>query len=354
ASDDITVRNLAGEVLIQIGEPSIPALAPAIDDPDHDVRKFAIDVLAQLPAQGLTEQIAAHLHDEDDNVVLAAVDALGDLGASQHRDDLRALYHREPLARPSIVAALGVFEQAADLDLLEQALVDEDPVVQYTAAEALARQDAPEVLDLLLRKVDEVHPMARPVMLSSIVNCCEAHSDGAHSFPASIKGYLQEMLEDSDLAYRCAAVRGLKQFLDSETIGSLLACAGQNDTLDVEIFKVLALCTDVFRQIERAVDAGNVSAGSATGFVLGFVAQQVIAEEEYEDVRRFLEVHFDTLDAETKIAAIGLSQNLQHPILFDIIRVGQADPDMEVSAFAADAAYAIGLGAGPEASEFTF
>ena len=154
ASEDITVRNLAGEVLVKIGAAAVEALAPALDDDHHDVRKFAIDVLAQLPAQRLADRIAARLHDDDDNVVLAAVDALGDLRATEHHDALRALYDHRPLARPSIVAALGAFGSEVDLDLLEQALDDEDPVVQYTAAEALAQQHLPGVLGLLLRKID--------------------------------------------------------------------------------------------------------------------------------------------------------------------------------------------------------
>ena len=342
ASDNITVRNLAGEVLVKIGAPAVPALAPAIDDDHHDVRKFAIDVLAQLPARDLAGRIARRLHDQDDNVALAAVDALGDLGATEYHDALRDLYDRQPLARPSIVAALGAFGSEADLGFLEHALADEDPVVQYTAAEALAQQHAAEVLDLLLRKIDQVDPMARPVVLGSIVGFYEANPDQA-AMPSSIKGYLVEMLDDFDHDYRCAAARGLRAFLDGETVDALMAHAGTDDTLDLEMFKTMAAYSDVFRRIVENVEAGRVAAQNAAGFVLGFLAQQLIPEDETAEVARFLVGHFDEFDAETKVAALGLSQSLGNPALHAVIRAGLADPDTEVNTFAADAAYTLGL-----------
>ncbi len=342
ASDNITVRNLAGEVLVKIGAPAVPALVPALDDAHHDVRKFAIDVLAQLPARELAGQIAARLHDEDDNVAMAAVDALGDLGAVEYHEALRALYDRQPLARPSIVSALGAFGSEADLDFLEHALADEDPVVQYTAAEALAQQHDPEVLELLLRKIDQVNPMARSVVLHSIVGFYEANPDQV-AMPASLKGYLLEMLDDFDRDYRCAAARGLRALLDGETVDQLMAHAGQDDTLDLEMFKTLAAYPDIFHRIVENVEAERVAASHGAGFVLGFLAQQIIPEHDVAEVARFLAGRFDELDAETKVAAVGLCQNLEHPALHAVIRAGLADPDTEVSAFAADAAYMLGL-----------
>ena len=314
ASDDITVRNLAGEVLMKIGAPAVPALASALDDPHHDVRKFAIDVLAQLPARPLAGCIAARLRDEDDNVVLAAVDALGNLGAVEYHDALRDLYDRRPLARPGIVAALGAFGSEADLGFLEGALADEDPVVQYTAAEALARQHAPEVLDLLLRKVDQVDPMARPVILGSLVDFYEANPDQA-ALPASLKGFLAEMLGDFDPDYQCAAARGLHAFLDDETVDTLMAHAGETDALDVELFKTLADYPDAFHRIVENVDAGRVAARHAAGFVLGLLAQQRIPEQDLAEVAR---------EADILVAAVGVPEMIRG----DWVRPGAAVIDV--------------------------
>ena len=170
----------------------------------------------------------------------------------------------------------------------------------------------------------------------------EANPDQA-VLPASIKGHLLEMLDDFDLDYRCAAVRGLRAFLDGETVDGLMSHAGQHDTLDMEMFKTLAAYPDVFHRIVENVESGSVAVQHAAGFVLGFLAQQIIPEDDVAEVARFLAGCFNELDAETKVAAVGLCQNLEHPALHAVIRAGLADPDTEVSAFAADAAYMLGL-----------
>ena len=68
-----------------------------------------------------------------------------------------------------------------------------------------------------------------------------------------------------------------------------------------------------------------------------------LVKDDIAAVSRFLVTHFGALDAEIKVTAIGLCQNLQHPGLHDVILTGVVDPDTEVNGFAADAAYALGL-----------
>lgn len=343
ASGNITVRNLAGEVLIQMGEAAISALSPAVDDADKDVRKFAIDVLAELPAYDLIDQIAAHLDDEDGNVRLAVIDALGALHAVDYADEVRARYDRETLARPSIIEALGAFGRTDDLDLLERALSEDDPVVQFSAAEALATQEAPEVLDLLLRQVDAVNPMARSIVLDSIVNLCEAHPERAEALPERLQQHLLTMMDDPDLGYRCKAARGFRFFVNDETIQNLLSYAGEDDQLDVQIFETVSLHPAPFSQIACVTDGGTMDAAAGVNFTLGLLAQDAIPDARTADVGTFLETHFDALDADTKIAALGLCQRLAHPALHPVIHAGVADPDPVVNSFASDAAYDMGL-----------
>lgn len=347
ASRNITVRNLAGEVLAQIGAPAIPALLPAVTDADKDVRKFAIDVLAMLPAHHVADDIAARLDDRDGNVVLAAVDALAALRSVEHAGRLRDLYAREPLTRPGIVAAFGAFGSSENLDLLETALGDEDPVVQFAAAEALASQDAPEVLDLLLRKVDEVDPMARPVVLGSIVKICQEQPERADYLPETVKGYLIEMLDDLDPAYVQEAVHGLRFFLDAESLDALLAHTGEDDQVDLEIFKMLAPFPDALSLVVRAAESERMSPETGANFVLGLLAQQVLSEEDLPAVGEFLSAAFEPLDAETKMAALNLCAQLQHPALHPVLQAGLNDLDPMISSFAAELTEEAGLPLAP-------
>lgn len=343
ASPDITVRNLAGEVLVQMEATAVPTLIPYLDDPDHDVRKFAIDVLAQLPeaAQPAVDPIAACLDDDDANVRLAAIAALGTLKATEYVEALRDLYYREPLSRPDVVHAMGTFGDKADLALLEDALGDENPVVQLAAVEALSTQDAPEIVDLLLRQVEAVDPMARPIVLNSIIERCEAYPNHLEALPPSLLSYMLDMLSDPSTEYRCAAARGLRHFADEHVFEEMLAYAGHDDDLDMELFKTLTTHPTPFFPLVRAAETDTMDKGAAAAFTIALLAQEAISTETFPRVGAFLQRHFDKLSADDKMAAIGLCQRLGHPALQGVIHAAQADPDPTISAFATDTAGAL-------------
>lgn len=347
AHTDIGVRNLAGEVLAQMGAPAVEALQPFLRDTDKDVRKFAIDVLALLPAHPVTPYIAQCLSDDDLNVVLAAVDALGSLKATAYAEDLRVLYQRVPVARPSVVAALGNMGGYRNLSFLENALDDEDPVVQLAAAEALVGFDTLRVLEALVKKAATVGEMARPIVLTSILRLQERYRHRVPTLPADLRPGFEAMLDDTDPEYRRAAVKGLHFYLDDDAISLLLSHAGQDDALDLEIFQSLADYPNAFTCILQALHDGRISTATAINFTLALLAQYRIPEEEIADAGRFLRAHYRMLDTDTRLAVLNVAQMLAHPALYDLIREGQDDLDPALCAFAGEAALQLGLGAVP-------
>lgn len=343
ASPDITVRNLAGELLAGMGEPAIEALAPYVDDADYDVRKFAIDVLALLPAERLAPRVAAHLNDPDANVRIAAVDALCAFRAADFADALRALYDAEPVARPSIVAAFGAFGPGHDMTLLEEALSDEDPVVQFAAAEALAEWQDPRIFHLLMHKLREIDPLARPVVLKALVTLWEAHPELATALPGHLREDLLEMVQDIDLDYARAAARGLHVFLDEGVVDVLLEHTGRDDALDLAIFQALAEYSGAFGCIERACEAGTVSPDLAAQLVLGLFAQGALPEAAWEPAGAFLGRHFETIGFETRLAALGMAQRLAHPAFAPVVRAGLHEEDPTLRSYAEEAALEAGF-----------
>lgn len=338
AHDNITTRNLAGEVLVDLGRPAVEALAPYVRDDDHDVRKFAIDVLAQLPANGLAHDIANTLDDPDANVRLAAVDALGALGAWQYSDALLDLYEEEPLARPDILHTMGRFGPHANLDLLERGLLDDQPVVQLAAAEALASQDDPEVIDLLLGQVDRVDPMARPVVLHSIIELCTNYPQYQHTLPGGLKDAFLDMLGDPDGTYRCAAAHGLQWFVDDDAFAAMLAHAGHDDELDMELFTTLLRHPEPFLPLRCAATSGQMPMDAATTFTVGLLAKGGLSTEALSQAGDFLEQHFDALDVDDKVTTLGLCQQLNCAALHGVVEAALSDPHPEVQTLAADMA----------------
>ncbi len=336
AHDNITTRNLAGEVLADLGRPAVEALAPYLHDDDHDVRKFAIDVLAQLPANGLTHDIADALDDPDANVRLAAVDALGALGAWQYSDALLDLYDDEPLARPDILHAMGRFGPHASLDLLERGLQDDQPVIQLAAAEALASQDDPEVIDLLLGHVDRVAPMARPVVLHSIIELCSNYPQYQHTLPGELKDAFLDMLGDPDSTYRCAAAHGLQWFVSDDAFTAMLAHAGHDDKLDMALFTTLLQHPAPFDPLHQAATSGIMPIDAAAPFTVGLLAEGGLSTAALGQAGAFLQQHFGALDVDDKVTTLGLCQQLDQAALHGVVEAALSDPHPDVQTLAND------------------
>ena len=83
ANEDIGTRNLASEILVRIGSDSIKPLIAEIDDDDHDVRKFVVDILGLLKDDQAFEAVCSKLNDSNINVVCSAAEALGEIRAEK-------------------------------------------------------------------------------------------------------------------------------------------------------------------------------------------------------------------------------------------------------------------------------
>lgn len=93
---NIALRNASVEALAHLGEAALPVALAALAQPDADLRKLAIEVLANLESEEAARAIAGALHDADDNVKAAAAEAL-----SRANRELRAI------AVPALLGALA-------------------------------------------------------------------------------------------------------------------------------------------------------------------------------------------------------------------------------------------------------
>ena len=102
-SDDAQLRNLGVEVLRHKGDRFDSLSRKAMQDGDRDMRKFVLDVLSGIQAQGTADIYAAALSDEDPNVVITAVENLGKLRAAEFRGRIEDLLESD--GQPMLIAA---------------------------------------------------------------------------------------------------------------------------------------------------------------------------------------------------------------------------------------------------------
>ncbi len=345
---NISVRNLAGDSLVRMNGAAVGPLLPYVDSDDKDIRKFAIDLLAQLPAtpEGI-ERIANRLDDSDTNVVCAAIDALGSLRARRHIGRIRDLFDMAIYGRPNIVNAMSKLSDNRELSFFLRALTDEDPVVQLAAAEALAALRDPSVLDALLNRLDSVSELARPVVLHSIVILLDS-GDRSGKLPDRLKDYLITMLDDLDPVYVRTAVRGLGHFIDEKVLCVLIDHAGKADSIDRAI---VAIVEDHSREavpliLQHASKQPNkipllkILIAMIHGIIAGGNAEAF--PDLLEKIADLLSRDFQELDVDTKTASMNTFSNLDIRLSKKIMKAALDDPEPSVRNYASDLTMKLG------------
>lgn len=347
-SMNIAVRNLAGDALVRMQGVAVNALLPYVDSPDKDVRKFAIDILAQLPATpaGVTK-IAAHLRDTDQNVVCASIDALGDLHAKQYVGEMLELYDEAEYARPNVVSAAAKMQDDANLQFFVKALSDQDPIVQLAAVDALSTRKGRETLDILLEKLNQVSGLAKPVILHSLVVLFES-ADSKEEIPLALKPDLLEMLDDPEATYVRAAVRGLANFVDDEVLAALISRIGKGDSIDSAILPILNGHAD--KALPLALAKAKKSENPVATIRMIVLLIQSLTDTNFKfpetddtkEIAAFIGKHLPRLDVETRIIALSKCMLLGKVWAVELVRAGLDDPESAVKSFALDLAAKIG------------
>ena len=169
AEENAGLRNAAVETLTRIGREALPLLLDQAGTPDHDVRKFIIDILGDIADPEAIPTLIHGLEDEDSNVRAAAAENLGKLKTAQ--------------AVPALLKAM----QRPDL------------LLQFTILDALSRIAAPIALEELLPYKDE------KLLRKALIDCLGKAGD------ASAISELVLALTDSMRNVREAAVLALTE-----------------------------------------------------------------------------------------------------------------------------------------------
>jgi HEAT repeat protein len=137
------VRKVALEALAQDPErllERLPFLSSRLDDENCEVRRALVDVLDKCPAEQATELLLRALNDQDDWVRIRAIGALGQrrlAAAVPHLVEM--LEHSHIMVTLKIIEALGAIGDNVSFQTLLGQMEHEDPEVQHAAATAIAR-----------------------------------------------------------------------------------------------------------------------------------------------------------------------------------------------------------------------
>lgn len=168
--ENIEIRNLAGDILIRIGAPAAKYLVNYLNNSDHDVRKFACDILGLLDTREYANDIKPLLKDKDENVVQSAIEALGNYQDATCVASLIEIYNKMPEQKPNVIEALGKIGSKESIDyLLDYLSSENDEFLKTTIIDALSINcDDIEVARKLFDKIEEMGETIQTIILKTV------------------------------------------------------------------------------------------------------------------------------------------------------------------------------------------
>lgn len=243
-SNDISIRNLAGEVLLKLGSNSVDAMIEFDHQNNDDTLKFIVDILGLIGDQRASLFVMGILSSsENDNVILACIEALGNLRYENSVEVLMLFYDRNELYKPTIVEALGKIGSTEALGFLSSKFSKEDELTQYSILESLGYLGNIETFFFLLEQINNVTgPLVIP-LITSLAKLKERFSLDI-PFDNKMKSLLVYTINEGTLENKKIAFDLIESFDDKDILVAGLSLYGEDPELD-ELIK-----SKLFRNIE--------------------------------------------------------------------------------------------------------
>ncbi|HEX9729513.1 MAG TPA: HEAT repeat domain-containing protein [Gemmatimonadales bacterium] len=201
--DDDLLRNAGLEMLKMRGNGATTLAIDLLRDRDSDVVLQAVLLLDHVRDPRALAPLRATLRHPNENIVQAAITAIGRLGHRSSVHDLLPFLDGDLWVRMAAIEALGDVRAPEAVAALGSQL--DDPMVGSLAAEALSRIGAPEAVRLLARQWLATTGTAEP-LLELLAHALE----GAREVPAPVPGLLEALavtLRHGEPTARPAAAR---------------------------------------------------------------------------------------------------------------------------------------------------
>ena len=232
SSHNISSRNLAGEILLKIGSKAVDAMVAFVDNSSDDDQKFIIDILGLIGDPKCAGSISKVLDvNTNDNVILACIEALGNLKYKGALDTLFQIYESNELFRPTVIEALGKIGSKKALDFVISKYNEEEELVKFSIIESLGSIGDEQSFYFLISELNETSsPIISPI-IASIFELREKYGFDV-PFDDRVKKAILQTIYESEPQYKKAAVNLMSAFDDEEIIAACLKIYGEDFELD--------------------------------------------------------------------------------------------------------------------------
>ena len=232
SSQDISVRNFTGEILTKKGECAVRPLLDYIKTGNDDDKKFIIDILGIIGNLSASDRIIEFLKtDENANITLACIEALGNLKAETSIPELISIYMNNDLFKPSIVEALGKIGSAEALSFILSKYEEEDELTKFSIIESIGLIGDEESFFFLLAELNDSKGALIWPIIKAIHSLKEKFSFDI-PFDERMRNVILQIIFEADNEYRKIASDMLSVFNDKEIISVYLKLFGEDFETD--------------------------------------------------------------------------------------------------------------------------
>ncbi len=238
---DLSVKNLAGEILLELGPISVEAMLSHLDRGDDDDKKFIVDILGLIGDKSAENKIIELLNsNENENVILACIEALGNLKAENAISYFISLYPIIDIFKPTIIEALGKIGSQESLDFVIAKYEEEnDDLTKFSIIESLGSIGDERAFFFLLSELNEPNgPFLWPI-IKSIYNLKEKFGFDI-PFDERTRNIILQTINDANSECKKIAAHLLSVFNDKEILTFYLKVIGNDpETDDIILNKFL-------------------------------------------------------------------------------------------------------------------
>lgn len=199
-SDDAFIRNGCIDILSHQGEDAIEALRTCLNNPDKDIRKFALDTLYLIGTESAAELIADSLNDSDVNNLITAVEYLGRLESCEHVGPINKLFldTRNTLLRCTCLETMALIGNEESLQAVNLMYPDYHSISfleKYSFLKFVARMGTIIHLALIVSLLEEKNSLMHKEIINAIEGILQRSKFA--ELPAELLTALDQYLDSS-------------------------------------------------------------------------------------------------------------------------------------------------------------
>ena len=237
SSEDITIRNLAGEILLKIGTNAVPALEEKIINADDADQKFILDLLGLIGENSIGKTALKVINTSTcDNVILACIEAIGNVGYLDAVGTIIKFFDNSELYQPTIIEALGKIGGKESLDFMMAKFDEVDELTKFSV----------NILSLMILTIhantfffllNKLYNTGGPLVWALIHSVAILKAKFGFDIPydEKIRSLILRTISEGEEQFRNSAVQLAVNFHDADTTEQLLKIFGSDYMLDEDI-----------------------------------------------------------------------------------------------------------------------